>query len=109
MTIKKTFISLALLSTSFVASANVEHHNLSISECRALPSGAIQITGNSSLNNQKLALIFSMPEFTEKIIDRYLSLCLTSFASGSVLRVDYLECSSNTCTAQPGTSVQIIK
>ncbi len=106
---QKAISVLVLLSVSCYASSEQQHHNLTINTCRTLPSGDIQILGNSETDNQNRSIMFSGSGFQEKVIDRYLSLCLTSLASGSKLRIDYLDCTGTSCATTGNTSLNIYK
>ncbi len=94
---------------SLGAIAEEQHHNLSISLCRAFPNGDIQISGISEVDNQERSLIYTTSMFQEKVMDRYLSLCITAYASGSKFRADYLACTGTTCTPKINTTVMLRK
>ena len=89
--------------------ADEEHHNLKVNNCRAQPSGYIQILGISESDNLERNLTFSTDMFSEKVLDRYFSLCMASIASGLNLRIDYLECTENSCTPKSNTTAQLYK
>jgi hypothetical protein len=98
-----------LFSCTYSAYSGEEHHNFIIDTCRALPSGYIQIVGISETDSQSRSILFTNGDFLEKVLDRYLSLCLTSLASGAKLRIDYLNCTSTTCVTTGGTSLNLFK
>lgn len=107
--LKQIIFSILIILISFSALSEVQHHNFSINICRTLPSGDIQIAGKSETDSQNRLINFSTSSFQEKVIDRYLSLCLTSLSSGAKLRIDYLDCSGTSCTATSNTSLNLYK
>lgn len=106
-------ILFSIFFTSYLLSSSVyageEHHNLSVIGCRSFPNGDLQIRGVSSTDNQERHLHYSNQMFSEKIIDRYHSICLTAFASGATLRTDYLECTGTTCSPKSNTTSFLMK
>tara|TARA_R110001599_G_scaffold249359_1_gene449227 strand:- start:13381 stop:13704 length:324 start_codon:yes stop_codon:yes gene_type:complete len=103
---RKKVLFVFLFTVPFFAYSE-EHHNLSISGCRALATGDIQVTGTSSSDSQKRSIMLLNSKFQEKILDRYLSLCLASQASSSLLRVSYLNCVGTSCTTTGSTSLEV--
>lgn len=109
MKISNTILVVVLSVFSVKTIAVEEHHNIQVNNCRVHPSGNIQILGLSDSDNINKSLTFSPELVSEKVLDRYLSLCLSSIASGLKLRIDYLDCTGGQCTPKTGTTVQIIK
>ncbi len=101
-------IALQAVMSSKAYSAE-EHHNLSVTLCRAYPNGNLQIRGISSTDDIERHLTYAASVFSEKTIDRYLSMCLASLMTGKLLRTDYLECTDTTCAPKPGTTAQVLK
>lgn len=106
---KKIMFSLCFFSLSCMTQAAEQHHNLSVATCRALPSGDIQILGVSDTDNQTRSVLFSTSVFKEKVLDRYLSLCLASLTSSNKLRLDYLDCTGTTCSPTTNSSLNFYK
>lgn len=106
---KKIAITVLLVCASISAYADQAHHNLTVNVCRASLGGDLQIIGVSDTDNQSKNIMFANTVVKEKIIDRYLSLCLTSFASGTKLRIDYLDCNGAACVTTTNTTLSIFK
>ena len=103
--LKKFIVSTLFCCISFSAYSEQQHHDLTIITCRALPSGDLQIVGLSKADHEARKINFSATTFKEKVLDRYLSLCLTSHARGAKLGIDYLECTGTACVTTTSTSL----
>jgi hypothetical protein len=98
-----------LISMSNLVISGEEHHNLTVDTCRAFPTGNLQIRGESATDNADRHITYTTQMFSEKILDRYFSACLTALSTGYVLRVDYLECTGTTCVPKSNTTSIIFK
>ncbi|CCN34331.1 exported hypothetical protein [Vibrio nigripulchritudo SO65] len=106
---KKFTILIFLLLVSSVTFAAQEHHNFTVGTCRALPTGDMQLEGISDTDGHKRLIAFPASQFKDRVIDRYLSLCMASLASSLKLRVDYLECNGRSCVPTNSTSLNYFK
>lgn len=105
----KMFGVFLLVTTSAFATADIQHHNFAIGTCRAFQSGDLQIQGISETDNQSRLITFSAVSFKEKVIDRYVSFCMASLASGNKLRIDYLNCTGTACVTTSDTTINFYK
>ena len=101
----------AVITAVFSCSALSEqqHHNISVTICRAFPTGNLQIRGVSAMDNQMRDIIFYESNLSESVINRYLSLCLAAFSTGDVLRIDYLDCTGTSCSVTNSTTLNLQK
>lgn len=85
----------------------VEHHNFEVTSCRSFQNGNITISGISQTDNQERSVSFIASGSNEKVIDRYLSMCMASLTAGKVLRIDYIDCPNTNCTMTSSTTLNI--
>ena len=105
----KKIIFVSTICCSITSFAEEQHHNISVSACRALPYGDIQVRGLSKIDNKERSITFAKASFDEKVIGNFLSLCMTSLASSSLLRIDYLQCTNLSCVVTNNTSLTLLK
>jgi hypothetical protein len=94
---------------SSIAVAEQQHHDFTVTICRALPTGNVQIRGTSAVDGQLRDVIFDQSSLSETVMNRFLSLCLTSFSTGDALRIDYLDCVGLSCNPTAFTTLNLQK
>ncbi len=104
MKIKIITLTLCFLITPKSIAAQ-EHHNLQADNCRAFSNGGLQIVGKSDTDGASKIIIINPSYASEKVIDRFLSLCMATKMSRTKLRIDYLDCSPQGCYSTPETTV----
>lgn len=108
---KKLLLISLLSSVSLLAEAELLTHDLVVFQCRALPTGDFHLGGVSNKDGITRTVGFTTAVFPEKVLDRYLSICLTALVSGIPLRLDLLECPSSVsgCVTTDKTSLRLVK
>ena len=107
---KKLLMLLFLVSG--ISLAEQQHHNFTVSTCRVFPSGNFQILGLSENDGKNRILTFSTATFSEKSIDRILSLCTAALLSQTKIRVDYMECNGSnidSCTPTSSSTLNLYR